>query len=453
MRLRGIPSQKFHSERAMRFLRHSTWHHWANLVLLAAEGLAVGIVAACVICCFRLAKDVSTPPLMDWLSQWKEHWWTAPLWLAILIAAARLLARMVRAVPLISGSGIPQTELVVMGRLHLSRHDWIKILPAKFFGCLISTLGGLSLGREGPCIQMGAATASLVSGLWEHVSFSGRIHIAAGAAAGMAAAFGAPVAGLCFVFEEMRSKFTWGGFIAVFFAVAGAEAVTRFAFGFGLVFPFSGISSISLQHAWLLPVAGVIAGVAGVAYNISLLGVKNAEARFSPLPQKWRILPQMLAGFFLAFLLPCVLGGGENLVSSLIEEGGTGFSFLLMVFTVKILFSLVSYTGNVPGGILMPMLCIGALLGALCGQAFLAAGLLNVGEWEAFIVYGMAGFFASMVRAPVTGTALVIEMSGALMCLPGAAVVAFAAGLTASAMRCPPVYDSLRAAIIVRRKK
>ena len=133
--------------------------HWANRLLLALEGCFIGVAAAIVICCFRLCMDTASPLILDWLSGWQERWWTPLVWMMVLVAAARFLGWLVSRVPLISGSGIPQTELVVLGRLHLSRHEWLKILPAKFVGCLVSTLGGLSLGREGPCIQMGAATA------------------------------------------------------------------------------------------------------------------------------------------------------------------------------------------------------------------------------------------------------------------------------------------------------
>ena len=437
--------------------RHNKrWTRWANRSLLALEGTLTGVACAFVICLFRLSRDSAAPVIATWLSSWKEHWYTAPLWLFILVAAARFLGWLVGRVPLISGSGIPQTELIVRGRLHISRREWLRILPAKFAGCLISTLGGLSLGREGPCIQMGAATAALLTGLWDRFWFSGHIHIAAGAAAGMTAAFGSPVAGLLFVFEEMKSRFTWGGFIAVGCAVASAEMVTRFLFGFGLVFPFADMQAPGLAELWLLPVMGVLMGAAGVLYNKALLGTKNFEAAHTPLSQNWRILPPMLIAFALAFVCPAVLGGGEDLAGSLIRFAGEPSAVLrtlLLLACLKTAFSLLSYTGNVPGGILMPMLCIGALLGALCGQAALGAGLVDETSWQSFIIYGMAGFFVSMVRVPLTGIALVTEMSGALCCLPGAFVVAFIASWTADALRCPPVYDSLRAAIVVSRKK
>ncbi len=438
--------------------RHSRkyWSHWANRILLALEGCFIGTAAACVICCFRLCMDAAYPRIMHWLSGWQERWWTALVWMMTLIAAARFLGWLVKKVPLISGSGIPQTELMVLGKLHISRHEWLKILPAKFVGCLVSTLGGLSLGREGPCIQMGAATAALVSGLWERFTFSGHIHIAAGAAAGMTAAFGSPIAGIFFVFEEMKTKFTRGGLVVVAFAVTVSELVTQFVFGYGLIFPFEHFQSLPLMQSWLYPVMGIVMGAAGVAYNKALLGTKNFEALHTPLPQDWRILPPLLAAFVLAFVFPCVLGGGEHLVKELSELIGSPLSllkFLLLLGLIKISFALFSYTGNVPGGILMPMLCIGAVLGALSGQALLAAGLISAEHWQTFIVYGMVGFFVSMVRVPLTGTALVLEMSGAVYCLPGAVIVALLSFWTANAMKCPPVYDSLRAAIVVSRRK
>lgn len=435
---------------------HKNLTRWGNRGLLALEGLLTGIACAAVICLFRLSLDNVTSSIGLWLSSFLEHWWIVPLWLCIIIAAARFLGYLVSKVPLISGSGIPQTELIVRGRLHIYRGEWARILPAKFVGCLVSALGGLSLGREGPCIQMGAAAAALLTGLWERFWFSGHIHIAAGAAAGMTAAFGSPLAGLLFVFEEMKSRFTWGGLIAVGSSVISSALVTRYVFGFGFVFPFAGIQPPPVAELWLLPLIGIVMGFAGVLYNKALLGAKNFEAVHTALSQNWRILPPLLFSFFLAFTYPYVLGGGDKLTESLIHLSGEHSAILfslLIVTLLKICFSLVSYTGNVPGGILMPMLCIGALCGALCGQFLLYAGFIGEASWQSFIIYGMAGFFVSVVRAPLTGIALVTEMTGALLCLPETFVVGFIAFWVANALHCPPVYDSLRAAIVVSRKK
>lgn len=440
----------------MEHRRRNTLARWANFAFLALEGLAIGLAAGSVICGFRLARDAAIPRLSQWFSLWREAWWIAPVWLVILVLAARLLGELVIRVPLISGGGIPQTELVVAGRLHLSRMDWLKILPAKFFTCLLSTLSGLSLGREGPCIQMGAATASLLGGLWERFTFSGHIHIAAGAAAGMAAAFGSPLAGFLFVFEEMKNKFTRGGALLVACSVVSAALTTRSLFGLGRIFPFSGMAALPLEQLWILPALGLISGVAGVLYNKALLGGKNWEALHSPLSQRWRILPPLLASFALTFLCPAVLGSGERLIiqiSALAADTTSCLLALVGLCLLKAAFSVFSNLGNVPGGILMPMLCIGALLGAVCGQALLAFDLVSPELWSTCMVYSMTGFFVSMRRVPFTGTALIMEMSGALSCLPGALLVAFIACWTANALRCPPIYDSLRAAIVVQKRR
>lgn len=438
----------------MRLHRRKKLFRLGNWLLLAGEGAVIGVCAGMVISAFRLVQDLAFPHLLDWFATAGERWWIVPLWGLVLVGAAWLLGGLVRAVPLISGSGIPQTELVVAGRLHLSRLDWLHVLAAKFMGCSISSLSGLSLGREGPCIQMGAAVASLTGAMWEHVGFVGHAHIAAGAAAGMTAAFGAPWAGLLFVFEEMKSRFTRGGFALTLAATLSAQAVTKHAFGFGLIFPFQNFQEPDWSRLWLVALFGLSLGGLGALYNRALLWFKNAEARRSPLPQRWRILPQTAAAGVLAFACPLVLGGGDHLVHYLgVNAGGLALSTLLGLCALKALFSLVSYTGNVPGGILMPMLCIGAVLGGLAARILLDAHMTPPTTAGAFVVFGMIGFFSAVVRAPLTGIVLVLEMTGATACLPGALITGLVASYTATLLRCPPVYDSLRAAIVVSRPK
>jgi H+/Cl- antiporter ClcA len=425
-------------------------------MLMALEGASIGAAAAFVICSFRILRDKAAPYIMLWLSDWRELWWKPIIWLIVLIVAARFLGWLVRKIPLISGSGIPQTELVIMGKLHISRMDWLKVLIAKFVACLVGMLGGLSLGRAAPCIQMGAATAALVNALWEHFSVSGRIAISAGAAAGLTAAFGAPIAGFLFVFEEMHTKKTRMGILIILASVLTAQIVTSQFFGLDTLFPFElFLMPEVIQHLWLIPVMGVAMGAAGVFYSRSLIAIKNAEALHTPLSQDWRILPPMLAAFILMFTFPSVLGGGDELIASLALLAPTPETILKLLFLTIVLktsFAIFSYTGNVPGGILMPILCIGALLGALCGQLLLALGLLGVQAWQMCIIYGMAGFFTAVIRTPLTGAAVAMEISGSLTCLPGSAAIAFLAAWTADQLNTPPIYDSMRAAIVIRRR-
>ncbi|MCH5276747.1 MAG: chloride channel protein [Desulfovibrionaceae bacterium] len=434
--------------------RNKPFFRLGNWLLLAAEGAVIGAGAALVVGAFRLIHDSAFPVLLNWFASAREHWWIPALWGLVLVGMARLLGGLVRAVPLISGSGIPQTELVVAGRLHLSRMDWLRVLAARFTGCGLSCLSGLSLGMGGPGIQLGAAVASLTGALWEHISFAGHAHIAAGAAAGMSAAFGAPLAGLVFVFEEMKTRFTWGGFALTLAAAFSAQAVVSHVFGFGRIFPFQDLREPDCFRLWTALLFGVLLGGLGYLYNRALLWLKDSEARHSPLPQRWRILPPMMLAWALAFLCPPALGGGDHLIHSLgAGAGDLALPLLLGLCLVKALFSLISTTGNAPGGVLMPILCVGAALGALAARILLDAHLTAADTAGSFVVFGMAGFFSAVLRAPLTGIALVLDMTGAAACLPGALLTGFTANLTAAALKCPPLFASLRAAIVVSRPR
>ena len=176
------------------------------LPMLAMRGLATGLCAGCVVGLLRLSHDRAAARVALWLEEWREVWWTVPIWFGVLVALAVILRRIVREEPLISGSGIPQTELALAGRLSFT---WWRVLLAKFLGSWLALFGGLALGREGPSIQMGGAVGAGFHALWRPAAphaLTGSPYVVAGAVAGLAAAFGAPAAGVLFAFEEMKSR-------------------------------------------------------------------------------------------------------------------------------------------------------------------------------------------------------------------------------------------------------
>ena len=97
--------------------------------MLAMRGLATGLCAGCVVGLLRLSHDRAAARVALWLEEWREVWWTVPIWFGVLVALAVILRRIVREEPLISGSGIPQTELALAGRLSFT---WWRVLLAKF---------------------------------------------------------------------------------------------------------------------------------------------------------------------------------------------------------------------------------------------------------------------------------------------------------------------------------
>lgn len=413
-------------------------------VAACGHGILTGLCVGVVVACFRKAHDWCFAKLLAWFGTAPEHWWIVPLWGAALVIVAAFIGRLVLAEPLIPGSGIPQTELALAGRLNPSA--WLRVLAAKFAGSWLALMGGLSLGREGPCVQMGSAVGALVARHAGHPDPKENPWLIGGAAAGLAAAFGAPVAGVVFAFEEMKNRLTPVNIIFTLTAAFGAQAVAEHLFGLGRLFPFAHFTPPPLSRWWALLLIGAALGLLGVIYNTLLLRFKDTEVRWNRLPAGLRTLPALLAAGVLAFIVPQVLGGGDSLITNL---GTTSVSLrvLVLLLVLKTAFSVFSYQGNVPGGLLMPLLCIGALAGHVAGGVLAAAGLMDSAGADACIVFGMAGLFAASVRAPLTGIALVLEMSGALACLPGTFLVAFSASLLADRLGCAPIYDSLKARV------
>lgn len=410
---------------------------------LPIQAAIVGICAGLVVGAFRLVHETTGARITQWLHEGREYWWTAPLWTLCAIVLACVTGLMLRRWPLIGGSGIPHVEAALAGRISMR---WKRILAPKFAGSMLALWGGLSLGREGPCIQMGAAVGRALGLCWGEVALPGNRAVIGGAAAGLAAAFGAPLAGVLFVFEEMKCRLSLSLAVMVGLASFAAWVALRLIFGMGQILPFNAFAAPDLRdprQLLLVAVFGVIMGVMGALYNVMLIAMKHRYDRQRLTPAWLKPLWPFLAGVGLAFTLPAVLGGGDSLIIALSD---TPFSLrmLIILMLVKLAFSLFSFSCGAPGGLLMPVLCIGALMGAVFGHAAVTLDLLAPSEINAFLVFGMAACFAGAVRAPLTGIALCVEMSGATACLPGLLLAGLLAAVTADLLRSEPVYITLR---------
>lgn len=421
------------------------------LPVLAWRGLVVGLAAGGVVGLLRLSHDHVAARMALLLEGWRVSLWLVPVWFGALAALAFGIRWIVRAVPLISGSGIPQTELALKGRLTFC---WWRVLLAKFAGSWLALFGGLAVGREGPSIQMGGAVGAGFDALWRPAgkerTFTENPYVMAGAVAGLAAAFGAPVAGVLFAFEEMRSPRIAPLLVIACTAALGAHVMIGGVFGMGRILPFASFVTPPLAEFWIVAAQGLFFGVLGVVYNRTLLWLHDAEARQTFIPDRWRALPPLLCAGLAALCMPLIVGGGENLIIFVGEKSVTVGALVLLLF-LKYLFAQYSTVAAIPGGLLMPILCLGALWGrtwAELGVAVFSSGeMLSPHIAQPWVLFGMVAYFAATVRAPLTGIALVTEMSGAYACLPGSLLAGYVAAAVASGLRCPPVYDSLKARV------
>ena len=414
---------------------------------LMLQAAAVGVGGGAVIGFFRLCCDWSHNIITELLQDGNIWTWQGAAIIAgTLLVLALTAGYIVRREPLLSGSGIPQVELAVAG--HLPLH-WGRILAGKFMGTWIALTGGLSLGREGPCIQMGAAVGSRIGQFWDS---TGPRFLIGGSVAGLSAAFSAPLGGMFFAFEEMKAILSVPLLLFTSVAVLTSWAVVDGFMGFGLVFPFHDIIPLRWTQLWLGIMLGVVMGVLGAGYNAGMMGLTHAADRQHWLPGWLRSAIPFACSGALLYLYPTVLAGMGPTTPEL-ADGAVPLRALGLLLAVKVAYSILCTASGVAGGILMPLLLIGGMAGACATPLLVDIGAVETTQGTAIFLMGMAGFFAASVRSPLTGAALVTEMGGAWNCAPEMLLVSITATIVANNMNSLPIYDSLRTRIMRARAK
>lgn len=345
--------------------------------------------------------------------------------------------------PEAAGSGIPHVKGVLM---HVRTIGWKRVLPVKFVGGVLAIGAGLSLGREGPTVQMGAAVGKAVAD-WLRLPRRSRGQlVAAGAGAGLAAAFNAPLAGFIFTLEELQREFSPLTYGTALIAAVVADIVTRGLLGQEASFHVRGYPMPSLLALPLFALLGGVAGLVGVLFNQSLLWTLRRTNGFTRLPRWGRAaLVGLLAGVAV-WLLPQATGGGHATAEALLSARYAApafFAFLALLLVAKFGLTVLSYAAGVPGGIFAPLLVLGAVLGLMTGQAGSLAFPALADTPAAFAVVGMAATFAAIVRAPLTGVVLILEMTNNYEQLFPLLVACMLAFIVAERFHNRPIYEAL----------
>jgi chloride channel protein, CIC family len=413
-----------------------------SLLVLALLALAVGAISGLVGAIFRLSLE-RADQLRDVLITWAHGEKIAgfSIVIALCAAATALAAWLVhRYSPYASGSGIPHVEAVLHGKLPQAPY---RLIPVKFFGGLLAIGSGLALGREGPSVQMGASLAHLVGTTFQRNWPDCRVLVAAGAGAGLATAFNAPIAGAVFVLEELVQRFEQRIAIAALAASATAIAVARLLLGDAPDFHVNALGYGDTGTRPLYFLLGGFAGILAIAYNRTLLATIAAADRLSRLPVVLRAGLVGAAVGVMAWFAPDLVGGGDAITQRMLAGIAT-LSAVPAAFLIRFGLGAVSYAAGTPGGLFAPLLVLGAQFGFLSGGVCRAL-LPDLGvQPEGFAVVGMAAFFTGVVRAPVTGIVLVTEMTASVTMLLPMLSACCVAMLVPTLLGDPPIYDSLR---------
>ncbi len=419
----------------------NTIFHWHSFRLkLVFQAIGVGIFAGLLIVLYRIALEKALVLIHKIYEILTLKPYLTPIWIGVILFIGIIVGFITKAEPMVSGSGIPQVEGVLLRKLKMT---WWKVILGKFFGGVLAIGSGLSLGREGPSVQLGAAVGQGFSKIFKRVKLEEKYLITSGASAGLAAAFNAPLAGVMFALEEVHKNFSPVVLLSSLAAALSADFVSSSFFGLKPVINISGLSPLPLKSYMFIIILGVIIGVLGVLFNKSILTIQKLYSKIRFIPKTFWILIPLLISVGLGFVLPQVLGGGHELIVSLLTPNNFPLTFLLVLLFVKFLFTMVSYGSGAPGGIFLPLLSIGALIGCIYGFLSVQLFHLDTAYISSFIVLAMAGYFTAVVRAPITGIILITEMTGSFNHLLSLAVVSIIAYLVADLLGSKPIYESL----------
>ncbi len=366
--------------------------------------------------------------------------WLWPILFAIVgITVALFLVK--RFAPEASGSGVQEIEGALDG---IRPIRWQRVLPIKFIASLFSLGSGLLLGREGPTIQLGANVGKMVKDIFKQKEDNSNPLVSAGAAAGLASAFNAPFAGIIFVMEEMHGHFKYNFYsiAAIMVASGTADFVVRVLIGADPVIQMTIFDAPHISHIWLFIVLGVLFSFIGYIFNRLLIIVLDL---FKDLSRIAIILTGIVGGLVIVAVgvyFPEMIGGGYNTIFKALNHSFTIY-ILIVLFIGRMILTIFSYGTGVPGGIFAPMLALGVIFGMLFGatlEHFFPGLVTHPGI---FAVAGMAGIFASTVRAPITGLVLAVEMTSNYELILPLIITTVTASVITAQLGNEPIYATL----------
>jgi len=397
-------------------------------LILVAESLLIGLFTGCIITFFRFSITKTSSFTMQLFATVRSF---GPFYLFALIpffvACGLLMGFMIKARPMIKGGGVAQLEGVFMQRLKLS--VWPE-LPMKFFGGVMDIGLGISLGREGPSVQIGAYIGDAIEKIGKR-SFTERICLlTAGAAAGLAGTFNAPFAGVLFAIEDLHQYLTPLLLVCVMAAAFASDFVVCLVLGNHNAFDLGSSLEFPISQIGYLIGLGIFVAVIGHVFKKSIYAFQALYEKLK-IPLHFRpIVPFVLVvPFFLIF--GYANGGGDELIEA-VKENDFSISMLLLLLFAKILFTGISAGSGAIGGIFVPLFASGALGGLIYAKTLAYFGVQDVSFSENMMIYGMVACFATVIKAPLTSCAIIIETCADMHNLSPIVLTSFVAYTTAN---------------------
>jgi CIC family chloride channel protein len=374
-----------------------------NFFLLLA--VAIGVLSGLAVVCFRKAIDLTS----RWLFGVAPHISPLRLLLVPTIAGLALAVLVILVFPGARGTGVNQTKSAVY---IYNGYISFRTVVGKFLAAGLSIASGQSLGPEDPSLQMGAGIASVLGRNLQLSREKLRLLAPLGAAAGLAAAFNAPISAVIFVIEEIIGTWSSGILVGVVLAAASSVVVMRLFMGAAPMFRIPEYKMVHPAEMLAYAVLGVIGGIASLAFA-KLVALLRARAKALP-PWTRYFLPAVAGlaiGGIAALGFPQVMGAGYTSLDQ-VMAGHFVWHILLLLALLKIVATAFSVSSGAPGGMFAPALFVGGMLGAAVGTLQARFFPAYTGPVGAYALVGMGTLFAGFLRVPMTSVFMVLETSG-----------------------------------------
>lgn len=393
-------------------------NHIKNLLLpCVAFSVAAGFLTAFLVTAFKLAAEWVVHLSSTLYGTVRANPVLIPLLVlgaAVIGLASSLILSKSRSC---RGGGIPTSVAAIRGLVGFKWFASVCVLP---FSALLTFLGGLPLGTEGPCVQMGTAIGDGVVqclGKGKHRGWR-RYIMTGGASAGFSIATASPISAILFSMEELHKRFSPLLLTVASISVMTAQITLQVlaALGIGTVelFCLPDLPALSPKMLFIPLLAGLACGGTSIMFTRFYQSVDRAVHATLKKISTRIVFPVLFAcvavvGFFLADSL----GTGHSLVESFFH-GRTAWYLLILIFLVRALFMMISNTAGVTGGVFLPTLAFGAIIGALCAEMMTALGWISTEHYVLVVVLGISAFLGATSRIPITACVFAIEAMGGI---------------------------------------
>ena len=389
------------------------WHVWKLKIIdarLYFISIFVGLLTGLVAVPYHYLLQYFFKIRRDFFQSEPSWYWYIPLFI-FLWGILNFVAWLVKKMPYITGGGIPQTRGVINGRISY-KHPFVEMV-SKFVGGVLALSAGLSLGREGPSVQIGSYIGCMFSKWGKVLSGEKKQLLAAGAGAGLAAAFAAPLASSLLVIETIERFDAPKSAITTLLAGVVAGGVASWLFPIN---PYALIDVIApILSFWeslkLYVIIAILISILGKIYAWLALFFRRIYPKIKQ-PSYIKMLYLLCIAFSISLYVVDLTGGGEEFLISQCTDGSMVIKWLIIVMLIHLFFTLISISSGLPGGSFIPTLVTGGLFGRIIALVLVNKGLIGVESINFIMLICMSAFLVAVIRTPLTAIVLITEITG-----------------------------------------